>query len=120
MGGPAINPIAVEFGVIFGITYEYTAGVSFEIFCEGESIYLDLTHYPGEDICIVYLGDESLRNVMLVWGYGWRGSYAGSVFMGDPANWQSYPDAHLLLLRWTDSNADGLVQMPEITVEVSL
>ncbi len=120
VGGPAINPIAVEFGDIFGITYTYNAGVSFEIFCEGESIYLDLTHYPGEDICIVYLGDQSSRNVLLVWGYGWRGSYAGSVFMGDPANWQSYPDANLLLLRWTDSNSDGLVQMPEITVEVSV
>ncbi|KYK32334.1 MAG: hypothetical protein AYK19_03405 [Theionarchaea archaeon DG-70-1] len=118
VGGPAINPVADEFDSIFGITFEYYAGVSFEIFCEGESIYLDLTQYPSEDICIVYLGNESSRNVMLVWGYGWQGSYAGSTFMGDPLTWQTYQDAHMLMLRWTDSNADGLVQMSEITVEV--
>ncbi len=120
VGGPAINPIAVEFGSIFGITYQYNPGVTFEIFCEGESIFLDLTQYPQEDICIVYVGDHNSRNVMLVWGYGWEGSYAGSTFMGDPTNWQAYPDAHLLLLRWVDSNADGLVQMAEITVETSI
>jgi C1A family cysteine protease len=118
VGGPAVNPIATEFGTIFGITYDYTPGVEFEIFCEGESIYLNLTQYPAQDICIVYLGSESWRTVMLVWGYGWEGTYAGSVLMGDPLTWQTYADCHLLLLRWIDSNADGLVQMSEITVEV--
>jgi carboxypeptidase T len=118
VGGPAVNPIATEFGTIFGITYNYTPGVEFEIFCEGESIYLNLTQYPAQDICIVYLGSESWRTVMLVWGYGWEGTYAGSVLMGDPLTWQAYADCHLLLLRWIDSNADGLVQMSEITVEV--
>lgn len=120
VGGPAINPIAIEFDDIFGITFEYVTGVSFEIFCEGESIYLDLTQYPTEDICIVYLGDHDSRNIMLVWGYGWQGSYAGSAFMGEPVNWQAYPDAHMLMLRWVDSNADGLVQMGEITIETSI
>ena len=120
VGGPGINPIAAEFDDIFGITYEYNAGVGFEIFAGGESIYLDLTHYPAEDVCIVYLGDHNSRHVMLVWGYGWRGSYAGSAFMGYPANWQAYPNARLLLLRWIDSNGDGLVQMTEISVEVAV
>lgn len=121
VGGPGINPLAVEFGDLFGITYTYNPGVSFEIHIGGdyvyESIFLDLTQYPNEDVCVVYSGKNGMRNVMLVWGYGWRGTYAGSVFMGDPVNWQTYSDAHMLLLRWTDSNADGLVQMSEITVE---
>jgi C1A family cysteine protease len=117
VGGPAINPIALEFGDVFGITYQYSANESFEIFCEGESIYLDLTQYPNEDICIVYLGIHESRNIMLVWGYGWYGSYAGSAFMGDPGNWALYQDYHLLFLRWTDSNSDGLVQLSEVTVE---
>lgn len=120
VGGPAINPIAVEFDSIFSITYDYQAGVSFTILAEGHSIYLDLTHYPNEDICIVYLSEESGRNVMLVWGYGWRGTYAGSAFIGEPSNWMLFPGAHMLLIRWTDSNADGLVQMGEIVVEDSV
>ncbi len=120
VGGPAINPVADDFNDIFGITFEYTTGESFEIFCEGESVYLDLTQYPNEDICIIYVGTENLRNIMLVWGYGWRGSYAGSVLMGDTTTWQTYQDYHLLLLRWTDSNADGLVQITEITVETCI
>ncbi|MBU7027617.1 MAG: hypothetical protein HXS48_11840 [Theionarchaea archaeon] len=117
VGGPAINPVADEFDSIFGITFTYNAGISFEISCEGHSIYLDLAQYPSEDICIVYLGEDNSQNVMLVWGYGWQGSYAGSTFMGDPSNWQTYQDAHMLMLRWTDSNGDGLVQTTEITVE---
>ena len=117
VGGPAINPVADEFNRLCGITYTHDPGVSFEIFCEGESLYLDLTQYPNEDICIIYVGMENLRNIMLVWGYGWRGSYAGSVLMGDTTTWQTYQEYHLLLLRWIDSNADGLVQITEITVE---
>ena len=117
VGGPAINPVADEFDTTFGITYTHNPGISFEIFYGGESIYLDLTQYPNEDICIIYLGENSSRNIMLVWGYGWRGTYAGSAFMGDPSNWQEYEGTNMLMLRWTDSNADGLVQMSEITVE---
>ncbi len=120
VGGPAINPVADEFGNYFGITYDYQAGVSFTIFAHGRSIILDLTQYPNEDICIVYLSPHNGRNVMLVWGYGWQGTYAGSAFIGDPSNWTAYQGFHTLLIRWTDSNADGLVQMGEITVEDSL
>ena len=117
VGGPAINPAATEFGGYFGISYDYEPNAYYEIFCERNSIYLDLTKYPHEDICIVYLGQFSSRNVLLVWGYGWQGTYAGSVFMGDPQNWLEYQDAHMLLLRWKDENRDGLVQENEIIVE---
>ncbi len=117
VGGPAINLVTDEFNALCGITYEYVTGTSFEIHCKEESIYLDLTQYPSEDICVVYVGMENLRNVILVWGYGWRGTYAGSSFMGDPDNWLAYQDYHVLLIRWTDSNGDGLVQMSEIAVE---
>ena len=117
VGGPAINPAATEFGGYFGISYDYEPNAYYEIFCERNSIYLDLTKYPYEDICIVYLGQFSSRNVLLVWGYGWQGTYAGSVFMGDPQNWLEYESAHMLLLRWKDINRDGLVQENEITVE---
>ena len=120
VGGPAINPVADEFDGYFGITYNYEPGGTppvFEISAEGHTITLDLNDYPNQDICIVYLAEHNGRNVLLVWGYGWQGTYAGSAFMGDPENWQAYEGAHLLLLRWTDSNADGLVQMSEIAVE---
>ncbi|MBU7026743.1 MAG: hypothetical protein HXS48_07350 [Theionarchaea archaeon] len=117
VGGPAINPLAVEFDSKFDIAYNHNPGVSFQIFCEGKSIYLDLTQYPRQDICIVYLGTHNSRNVLLVWGYGWQGTYAGSAFMGNPVNWQAYSGAHMLMLRWVDSNADDLVQMTEIIVE---
>jgi len=81
---------------------------------------VNLTRYPHEDVCIIYLEKFDTRNVMLVWGYGWQGTYAGSVFLGDPANWQEYEGAHLLLLRWKDYNRDGLVQIEEVTVETCI
>ncbi|MGD2248803.1 MAG: C1 family peptidase [Candidatus Methanofastidiosia archaeon] len=122
VGGPAVNPVATEFDEIFGINYYYEPGIRFDIyiqncmFCE-PSISLDITQYPSEDICIVYLGDNGTRKVMVVWGFGWQGTYAGSAFIGDSENWQTYSDAHWLMLRWIDENADGLVQMSEIVVE---
>ncbi len=122
VGGPAISPVADEFDNYFGITYNYDPGGSppvFEISADGVTITLDLTDYPGEDICIVYVAEHNGRNVMLVWGYGWQGTYAGSVFIGDPENWQTYAGAHVLMLRWVDQNGDGLVQSHEITVEHS-
>jgi len=115
VGGPAINPVADEFGSAFGITYDYQADVSFTIFCEGYSIFLDLNNYPGEDICIIYIGQHGPRAVMLVWGYGWYGTYAGSIYIGDVANWSQN---HVVMLRWIDSNSDLLVQEGEIAVEV--
>lgn len=117
VGGPAINPVAVEFDGYFGITYNYVPGSIFEIFADDRSISLDLGNYPEEDICIVYLAQRDGRSIMLVWGYGWRGTYAGSVIVGNPPNWQLYSHAHMLFVRWIDSNVDGLVQENEITVE---
>ncbi len=120
VGGPAINPVADEFNEYFGITYNYDPSGSppiFEISAEGYTLTLNLNSYPYEDICIIYLGGHNGRNIMLVWGYGWRGTYAGSAFIGEPTNWAVYSGAHLLKIRWRDYNADGLVQMTEITVE---
>ena len=117
VGGPAVNPVADEFDGYFGITYIYNPGVSFQIDAEGKSIFLNLASYPERDICIVYLGEHNGRNVMLVWGFGWYGTYAGSVLIGDTQTWQDYEGNHLLMVRWIDGNADGLVQDTEITVE---
>ena len=119
VGGPAISPLADEFDGYFCITYNYDPDVNrvFEIFWDTYSITLNFDNYPGEDICIVYLDEHNGRNVMLVWGYGWQGTYAGSVFIGDLNNWSLYADAHMAMIRWIDLNADGLVQSNEITVE---
>jgi hypothetical protein len=117
VGGPAVSPLADEFDRVFGITYTYNPGRNFTIFCEGRSIYLDLAQYPHQDICLVYLGVHNGRNIMLVWGYGWEGTYAGSVLMGDPLTWQSYYGNHLIMLRWIDYDYDGLVQKNEISIE---
>ncbi len=117
VGGPAVNPLATEFGGYFGISYTYRPKVVFEIQCERRTISVDLQKPPGEDICIIYLGKSKTRNVLLVWGYGWQGTYVGAMFMGNPKNWSKYGNAHLLLLRWIDKNKDGLVDAEEIMVE---
>jgi hypothetical protein len=120
VGGPAVSPLADEFDTTFGITYNYQPGVSFEILYHHKSIYLDLNQYPHQDICIIFLGEDNDRSVMVVWGYGWEGTYAGSVLMGDPTIWQSFSSYHVLMVRWVDSNWDGLVQMNELYVEHSI
>jgi hypothetical protein len=118
VGGPAVNPVATEYNTRFGITYTHMENSYFAIHCEGYTIALDVANtYPYEDICIVYVGQENSRNILQVWGYGWRGTYAGSVFMGTPQNWQVYSNCHMLMLRWRDFNGDGLVQVNEISVE---
>lgn len=117
VGGPAVNPVASEFGTYFNVTYTYQPGVSFEIFADLQSIYLDLTMYPSQDIAVIYLAEHNGRFVMLVWGYGWQGTYAASVFLGDVSNWSAFNGYHMIMLRWNDSNSDGLVQSGEITVE---
>jgi hypothetical protein len=119
IGGPAVNPVADEFDGYFGITYQYVENNFFQIFADGYSIYLNLNNYPQRDICIVYLAEHNGRNATLVWGYGWQGTYAGSILIGDPQTWQTYSDCHMLMLRWMDANSDGLVQVTEIIVEKS-
>jgi hypothetical protein len=119
VGGPAINPVADEFNGYFSITYDHQVGVSFEILADGYSILLDLTKYPQEDICLIYVEEHNGRTVLVMWGYGWQGTYAGSVFIGDPDNWVTYTEEYMLMIRWVDSNGDGLVQTNEITVEQS-
>jgi hypothetical protein len=91
--------------------------VSFEIFADTQSMYLDLTHYPQEDIAVVYVGQQNNRYVLLVWGYGWQGTYAASVFLEDITNWDLYQGAHMIMVRWNDINIDGLVQAGEVVVE---
>lgn len=73
--------------------------------------------FGDKDICIVYLGRHNNRNILFIWGYGWQGTYAGSLFMSNPNNWSYYGNNHLLLLRWHDFNNDGYIQMDEISVE---
>jgi hypothetical protein len=120
VGGPNVNSLATEFGEIFGIDYNYRPGESFEIFVEGKSIYLNINKYPKEDICIIYLGEHNNRNVLLIWGFYWQGTYAGSLFAADSTTWETYSDAHLLLVRWIDSNRDWIVQKSEIRVEACI
>lgn len=120
VGGPAVNPLATEFDNYFGVTYTYVPGVYFTIFCQNEnkSISLDLNNYPSQDICIVYIGRQNNRNTLIIWGYGWEGTYAGSLFMSNPYNWTAYATKHVLLLRWFDVNHDGYIQTNEVVVEV--
>ena len=37
--------------------------------------------------------------------------------IGFSLNWQAYPGAHLIMLRWRDLNGDGLVQTGELSIE---
>jgi hypothetical protein len=117
VGGPAVNPVAIQYGAYFRISYEWNPDESYKINAECKSIYLDLRKYPQEDVCLVYVREYRGRNILMVWGYGWQGTYAGSIFAADPDTWETYPDVRMFLLRWKDTNSDGLVQREEITVE---
>ena len=115
-GGPAVNSIAHEYNQYFNILYTHNPGTTFQITCEGHSISLNLVEYPYKDICIVYVGQQNNQTTLLIWGYGWRGTYAGTLVMANAAVWNIYSGHHLLLLEWTDWNSDGLVQYSEVLV----
>jgi hypothetical protein len=114
-GGPAVNLVATEFGQYFDISYVYQPGSHFQIFSDGYTLQLPLSEYPHKDICIIHLGQQNNRNVLIIWGYGWQGTYAGTLIMATSSSWNTYLDYHMLLLEWTDENWDGLVQLHEIT-----
>jgi hypothetical protein len=117
VGGPAVNPVATEFGKLFRISYEHNINESFKINAEAKSIYLDLRDYPKEDICLIYVREYKGQNILMVWGYGWQGTYAGSLFAADPDTWKVYNGARMIMIRWIDENEDGLIEKAEIQVE---
>ncbi|KYK36988.1 MAG: hypothetical protein AYK18_11080 [Theionarchaea archaeon DG-70] len=119
-GGPAVNPVADEFDQYFNISYVYQPNQPdpfFEISSDGYTLRLDLDDYPYKDICIIHLGRQSSRNVLLVWGFGWEGTYAGTLVVADSSFWSTYSGYHMLLLEWIDTNLDGLVQLSEVSVK---
>jgi hypothetical protein len=117
VGGPAVNPVATEFGKLFRISYEHNINESFKINTEAKSIYLDLRDYPHEDICLIYVREYKGQNILMVWGYGWQGTYAGSLFAADPETWKVYNGARMIMIRWIDENENGLIEKAEIQVE---
>jgi hypothetical protein len=117
VGGPAVNPVATEFGKLFRISYEHNINESFKINAEAKSIYLDLRDYPKEDICLIYVREYRGQNILMVWGYGWQGTYAGSLFAADPDTWKVYNGARMIMIRWIDENENGLIEKAEIQVE---
>jgi hypothetical protein len=117
VGGPAVNPVATEFGKLFRISYEHNINESFKINAEAKSIYLDLRDYPKEDICLIYVREYKGQNILMVWGYGWQGTYAGSLFAADPDTWKVYNGARMIMIRWIDENENGLIEKAEIQVE---
>jgi hypothetical protein len=117
VGGPAVNPVATEFGKLFRISYEHNINESFKINAEAKSIYLDLRDYPKEDICLIYVREYRGQNILMVWGYGWQGTYAGSLFAADPETWKVYNGARMIMIRWIDENENGLIEKAEIQVE---
>ncbi len=117
-GGPAINPLAVEFDGYFGISYLDNTGLPvnpyFEITSDGNTLRLYTQNYPNKDICIIHLGRQGNRNVLLIWGYGWQGTYAGTLVVANSSFWET--GVHMMLLEWNDYNNDDLIQFSEITV----
>ena len=112
IGGPAVNSAASYLCQRLGVSY--TAGDTFTIEAEGLKAELDLSRVGSEDICIVYISVEHGRIAGMIWGYSWRGTYAGCLYLSDSRNWGS---SHLVFLRWVDLNGDGLVQAGEVHVE---
>jgi hypothetical protein len=114
-GGPAVNPVTDEFDTYFGISYVYQPNSHFQITSDGYTLQLNLSDYPHKDICIIHVGRQNNRNVLIIWGYGWQGTYAGTLFLVHPNFWDLYMDYHMFLLEWEDTNGDGLVQVGEIS-----
>ncbi|RLG51523.1 MAG: hypothetical protein DRN99_08460 [Thermoproteota archaeon] len=116
IGGPIVNPLSLEIMLRFNITFELQDSVM-TLHVEGLNISYDITLAGREDICIIYMMYDGNRTLMLIAGYYWQGTYAGCLLASRPETWSIYPTAHLLLVRWKDSNGNGLVELTEISVE---
>jgi hypothetical protein len=111
VGGPLANTLTEKYSSIFGIIFS-EEGNSVTINVEGKSI----THNKSngyEDIAIAYLGEYGGKEILLLWGYGRKGTYASCLYLSKGENWST---EHLLLIVWNDKNRDGIVTLPEIDV----
>jgi hypothetical protein len=111
VGGPLANTLTEKYSSIFGIAFT-EEGSSVTISVEGKGI----THNKSniyEDIAIAYLGEHEGREILLLWGYGRKGTYASCLYLSKRENWSS---EHLLFMVWNDKNRDGVVTLPEIDV----
>jgi len=109
IGGPRANELSEKYSRIFGIKIlEEKDTVT--ITAEGKGI----THKKseiGEDIAIAYIREYEGRNILLLWGYGRKGTYAACLYFSKKENWQ---DKHLLFILWEDKNEDGIVSLGEV------
>lgn len=109
VGGPLANPLSKKYSSIFGIKMVEDGNAS-TISAEGKSI----THQKSnkyEDIAVAHVGEIEERNILLLWGYGRKGTYAACLYLSQRENWSG---DHLFFIVWNDKNKDGVVTLSEI------
>lgn len=122
-GGPLVNALVYYYEVnriaplywrnVGGINYWYEAdGTCLE---ETALSYTDIQ--AGQDMFIVEsLIDESGNKILAIYGYGWKGTFAGGKFFKFSIypNISSYTESYYIF-KWIDNNNNGFVDLDEIS-----
>jgi len=121
-GGPLVNAGVnnYEKNKIAPLYYKNDNGVNYWYTAEGKK--LDETGLTssqirsGQDMfAIESFTDNSGNNVLIVYGYGWKGTFAGGKFLKSiSSNISSYTESYYVF-KWSDSDADDFVDLNEIS-----
>jgi len=121
-GGPIVNaPLRhYESRRLANLYWTYSNGVN--CFYRADGTRLDATALSstdidsGQDLFVVEsFIDENRNKVLAVYGYGWKGTFAGGKFFKFIIypNISNYTDSYYVY-KWIDSNGNGFVDLDEV------
>jgi len=121
-GGPVVNaPVKYyEKNRIAPLYFRYVSGVCYWYRADGTCIDesgLPHSQTNSRDMFVVMAFlDESGNKVLIIYGYGWKGTFAGGKFF----KFVIYPNianysSSYYIFEWIDNNGDGFVDLNEIS-----
>jgi hypothetical protein len=121
-GGPIVNAGVnhYEKKKMAPVYYQNDNGVNYWYTADGKR--LDETRLTssqissGQDMFVIEsLTDDAGNNVLIVYGYGWKGTFAAGKFLKSiNSNMDSYTDSYYIF-KWSDTDSDSFVDLNEIS-----
>jgi len=70
-----------------------------------------------EDLCVIQAFKEGNNELLLLYGFSWRGTYAAGMFFAQEIakNLSNYPFSYMIL-KWQDKSLEGVPQLSEIEI----
>ena len=121
-GGPMVNPVVKYYETVPSTQapmIRFANNVTHYMFTNNGSLVvgsvlpIEAINNNTDMFLIEIFRDQDNRTVMLLYGYGWKGTYAaGKYFDRVIAENLSFCQRSWMIVKWSDTNNDGFVNMP--------